>query len=321
MSSGLNFMAPPPAAPFTLRQLECFLAVSETGSIIGAADILHASGTAVADAITALELALGTKLFHRQRSRGAVLTSDGLAMLPLAHQVQADALALTAAVGNGTEAISGPVRVGVADPLPALFLPRLLDETSRQHPDIQMHYRTGDLAQLVKQAEARELDYLVTYDLDVPSDFERRKLTSTQVMLVVAANHRFAQRTSVEISELKGEAMVMLDTPSARAQTLELLLNEGVTPTIAHRTADYELCRSLVGRGFGYTLLMRRTLMLDTWEGDKLVYIPLTPAPRTVNLIAAWPQTPLAPRVQAVIDITVELGRSVMLAPPREATA
>lgn len=305
-----------PSSPFTLRQLECFIAVADTGSILGAAELLHSSGTAVSEAVTALERSLGAKLFHRRRARGAVPTSDGLAILPLARQVHADSLALSHAVGSSLDALSGPVRVGVADPLPGLVLPRVIAETAERFPKIRLVYRTGDLTDLLRRIEAHELDFLITYDLDIPPEYERRRLVDTQAMLVVSADHRLAGRESVRIEELEGEPMVLLDNATSRAHTLELLRSRGVTPSIAHRSSDYELCRSLIGRGLGYGLFMRRTMTIDTWDGGRLAYVPLTPAPRTVHLLAAWPRGPLPPRVLAVVDLAVELGRKVRLTPP-----
>lgn len=305
-----------PSAPFTLRQLECFIAVADTGSIAGAAELLRASDTAVADAISAMERSLGAKLFHRRRSRGAVPTSDGLAILPLARQMHADSLMLSRSLGGDPSSIAGPVRIGVADPLPGLVLPRIIAETADRFPEIRLVYRTGDLTDLLRQIEAHELDFLITYDLDIPPEYERRKLLETQAMLVVSASHRLAERASVRVAELEGEPMVLLDNATSRAHTLELLRSHGITPTIAHRSSDFELCRSLVGRGLGYALFMRRTQMLDTWEGERLAYVPLVPTPRTVHLLATWPRAPLSPRVLAVVDIAVELGRKVRLAPP-----
>ena len=42
----------PNSAPYTLRQIECFVAVAESGTMSAAAAALHASDSAVAEAVT-----------------------------------------------------------------------------------------------------------------------------------------------------------------------------------------------------------------------------------------------------------------------------
>src|SRR5437899_2812892 len=88
-----------PHPAYTLRQLECFLAVAESGTIAGAAATLHSSESAVADAVSGLERALRSTLFQRQRARGVTLTSDGLAVLPAARRLLRDAEDVTSVVG------------------------------------------------------------------------------------------------------------------------------------------------------------------------------------------------------------------------------
>lgn len=298
-----------PSLAFTLRQIECFLAVAEKGSISGAALTLHASDSAVSDALTSMEHALGVTLFKRQRSRGATLTSDGLTVLPVARRIVTDGAELTASVGRDTSAVAGPVRLGLIGTLASLILPRLLILIAEQFPGVQVEYRTGDLGTLLSAVERSELDLIVTFDIGVPPEYERAALTTTQAMLVVSEEHALASRVEVDLAEVAEEPMVMLDITASRTHTLEIMSARGITPRIAHRTSDYELCRSLVGRGHGYTLLMRRNVSPRTWDGSRVVYLPIVPAPRAVEVLVVWPANPLPPRVSAVVDTTRKLFR------------
>ncbi|QZY50618.1 LysR substrate-binding domain-containing protein [Leucobacter tenebrionis] len=301
-----------PSLPFTLRQIECFLAVADSGSISGAAAALHASDSAVSDALTAMERALGASLFKRQRSRGATLTSDGLTILPLARRIVTDGAELTASVGREQSSIVGPVRIGLINTLASLILPRLLIATRQNYPGVHIEYRTGDLGTMLSAAEGAELDLVVTFDIEVPPEYERVALTTTEAMLVVSEEHPLASRDSVDLSEVAEEPMIMLDIAASRTHTLEIMSSRGITPRIAHRTADYELCRALVGRGLGYTLLMRRNVSPETWDGRRVVYLPIVPAPRPVEVLVAWPQNPLPPRVAAVVDCAKQLRGEMM---------
>lgn len=300
-----------PPLPFTLRQLECFLAVAQSGSIARAALALRASDSAVSDAISAMERSLGAELFRRRRSRGATLTSDGLAILPLARRIVTDSAELTAAVGRDLSSIVGPVRIGCIGTLASLILPRLLIIAQQNYPGIHLEHRTGDLPTMLAAAASADLDLIVTFDIDVPPEYERVSLASTEAMLVLPADHPLADRERVALSEVADEPMVLLDITASRSHTLELMSSRGITPRIAHRTPDYELCRALVGRGLGYTLLLRRNISPETWDGRRVVSLPIEPAPRPVEVLVVWPQNPIPPRVAAVVECAKRLRAEI----------
>lgn len=302
---------PAPSMRFTLRQLECFLAIAEQGSISGAAEALRSSDSSIADALSAMERSLGAKLFYRQRSRGASLTSDGLTILPIARKMLADGAELTAAVGRDVRTIVGPVRIGCVGTLASLILPGLLVEVNRQHPGIQLDYHTGDYDSMLEMMQKAELDLIVAFDIDIEPELKSVALAETQAMLVLAADHPLADREEVELSEVADDPMVLLDIRSSRTHTLELMSARGVKPRIGHRTTDYELCRALVGRGLGYTLLMRRAVSRATWDGRQVVYVPIRPRPRTVEIQLAWLPGALPPRVEAVVQCAQELGEQI----------
>ena len=58
---------------FTLKQFRYFLAVSESGSVAGAARMINIAQSAVTSAVHELEDTLGARLFERL-PRGMVLT-------------------------------------------------------------------------------------------------------------------------------------------------------------------------------------------------------------------------------------------------------
>lgn len=317
-----ELIQPAPSMRFTLRQVECFIAVAEQGSISAAAEALRSSDSSIADAISAMERSLGAKLFYRQRSRGASLTSDGLTILPIARRILADGAELTAAVGKDVSAIVGPVRIGCVGTLGSIILPGLIVEVNRRYPGVQLDYHTGDYDTLLAMLEKAELDLIVAFDIDVEPELQSIKLAETEAMLVVASDHPLAEREEIELGEVADESMVLLDIRSSRTHTLELMSARGVKPRIGYRTADYELCRALVGRGLGYSLLMRRAVSRDTWDGRRVVYLPIKPRPRTVEVQLAWLPGSLPPRIEAVVkcaqELTVQIGQAMDESPSPE---
>lgn len=89
--------------------------------------------------------------------------------------------------------------------------------------------------------------------------------------------------------------------------------SRNVTPRIAFRTDNYELCRSLVGQGLGYTLLLKRDISPDAWDGGRVSVLPITPRPRPVHILVAWPDRQLPPRAAAVVDAVTEITKEASL--------
>lgn len=301
-STDSGLAQPVPSLRFTLRQVECFLAVAQHGSISRAAEALRSSESTVSDAVTGMERALGTELFRRQRSRGVTLTSDGLTIQPLARKMLADGAELSSSVGRDVGTVAGPVRIGCLNTLASHILPRLIVEVKQRFPGIDIEYQIDDFATNLHELDSAELDLVVAFDNVIPPEFESIAIAATEPMLVVAADHPLADRERVELSEVEDEPMVLFDVLSSRFHTMEVMSARGVQPRIQHRTSDYELCRSLVGRGLGYSLLMRRSIDARTWDGQRVAYLAIEPRPRTVEARLAWPPGPVPHRVKAVVE-------------------
>lgn len=78
--------------------------------------------------------------------------------------------------------------------------------------------------------------------------------------------------------------------------------------TLIPRTTDFELTRSLVGRGLGYALLVQRPRRSETYEGLPVVAAEITPPPARVRILIAWSAS-VRPtrRAQALMDFAVDL--------------
>jgi DNA-binding transcriptional LysR family regulator len=203
--------------------------------------------------------------------------------------------------------IVGPVRIGAVGTLAPVVLPRLLLRSQEQYPAVRVDVVTGDLPELLRGLDESELDLVLTFDIDVPPEYRRRALASTRACIVVAEEHPLAGRASARLDEVAGESMIMLDIDASRVHTLELMSSRGVSPRISWRVHEYELCRAMVGRGLGYSLLMRRPIDPRTWDGSRVRYISIDPPPRTVDILLLWLPRSQPLRVTAIADLAVDL--------------
>jgi DNA-binding transcriptional LysR family regulator len=102
--------------------------------------------------------------------------------------------------------------------------------------------------------------------------------------------------------------MVLLDAPPSSDHTLALFERAGVEPNVRYRTTDFEVTRSLVGRGLGYSLLVQHPAVDASYEGLALVAKPLSPAVRPLSVKIVWPRgVRLTDRAEAMVGYAAGL--------------
>lgn len=114
-----------------------FLAVAREGSTLAADKSLWLSQSTAARRVTALEEALGVKLFER-RAHGYRLTQAGEVVLPLAEKVERAALAVIAQARAQSRAQGGTVRITTEEVFAVTLLTPWLREFHALYPDIRI---------------------------------------------------------------------------------------------------------------------------------------------------------------------------------------
>ena len=116
--------------------LRTVLAVARTGSLTEAARATGVSYSTVSRRLSALEAALGTRLFERLAT-GYTPTPAGEELLEAAQRMEKEFEAVSRRVQGSDARLSGRVRVATTDALASRFLPELA-AFSRRHPDIEV---------------------------------------------------------------------------------------------------------------------------------------------------------------------------------------
>ena len=111
--------------------------------------------------------------------------------------------------------------------------------------------------------------------------------------------------------------MILLDAPPSSHHTMTLFEQAGVSPAIRYRTTDFELTRSLVGRGVGYSVLVQRPAIDSSYEGLPVVPKPIVPAVKPVAVKMVWPEAiRLTDRAEAMVSFAASAARNARNPPP-----
>ncbi|MGQ1795905.1 MULTISPECIES: LysR substrate-binding domain-containing protein [unclassified Kocuria] len=291
---------------YTLRQLLCFVAVAEHGSITAAAEQLRVSPSAVSGAVDELERVLRTQLTVRRRAHGVTLTTSGHDVLRRARSLLDEAEDLESRARDTGDDLRGPLMVGSYHTLAPTVLAELLAAYTERHPGVDLDFVSGSQADLVDRLAGGELDLAVVYDVALPPTIQVHRLYQAAPQVVLPADHRLAQDEDqpLPLDLLASEPFILLDLPPSRENTMTLFDHAGITPQVRFRTTDYELTRSLVGRGLGYSILVQHPSSSLTWGGRPLTTRPLEPRPHPVGVCLAWDSN-VRPsrRAEAMVDL------------------
>jgi flavin reductase (DIM6/NTAB) family NADH-FMN oxidoreductase RutF/DNA-binding transcriptional LysR family regulator len=168
------------------------------------------------------------------------------------------------------------------------FLPDLLSEFLSHHPGTMIDLAEGDEARLVQALISGDISMALAYDLELGENVERIALCEMQPYVLLPSEHPLARSASIPLHELVSEPMVLLDLPGVKDRTLSWFSAIGAMPEIRYRSSSFEMVRSMVGNGFGYTLLVTKPANSMSYDGKALAACPLGEPVAGIRLVLAW---------------------------------
>lgn len=270
---------------FSIRQLQYFLAVAESGSVSGAARELCVAQSAVTTAVQQVEHALGELVFERSH-RGVALTPTGFALLPKARQVLQvlDDAATVAAVE--TE-VRGLVRVGVTYTVMAYFLPNHIRKLSARFPNLEVSWREMERSTVEQAVVEGELDFglVLTSNIDNPA-LRHQTFVHSRRRLWVAPTHPLALRDDVGLAEVAQQPYALLTVDEADLTTRSYF--GGHEPRVFIATSSIEAIRSVVANGNAVTILSDTVYRQWSLEGRRILTKVLRDPVPDLRIGLAW---------------------------------
>jgi len=280
------------APSFTLRQLSFLVCAAEEGTVAGAAARLHASPSAVSEALTELERSLGATLMVRRRARGLTLTSTGADVVGRARALLAASRELESSLRAAPGELVGPITIGCYPTLAPTVLPPILQGFGRAHPRVELEIVEATHDRLKGRLESGQIDVAFVYDTLVPGEPRRARLFELPAHAVLAADDPLAAEPTVRLEQLVDRDLILLDAPPSSEHTMSLFAAQGLVPRVRHRVQSYEAVRALVGRGLGYGILVQRPANQASYEGYPVAMLEIVPEVPTIGIDVIWPASP-----------------------------
>ncbi|QYB00811.1 LysR family transcriptional regulator [Rhodococcus sp. USK10] len=197
--------------------LRYFLEVARTGRLVAAGRGLGVNHTTVGRRITALERALGNRLFDRVPT-GWVLTDAGHELVVHAESIESALLAAMEGAASGGGRLSGTVRIATPDGFGAFVLAPHLDALYSQHPDLDIEIVTATRHDVLA---AREFDVAVTLERPSPRAVDISELADYRLGLYASADYLDTHPRIAHVLDLHEHALIgyvdsLLDVPALR---------------------------------------------------------------------------------------------------------
>ncbi|SEP73440.1 transcriptional regulator, LysR family [Devosia sp. YR412] len=234
-----------------------FLAVARSGQILGASKSLGLNHATVARRLTALEQALGSKLFTR-KTNGTELSGAGERFLVHAEQMESAMLAASELAGTDS-LIEGTVRVGAPDGFGVAFLAPRLGLLAERHRGLRIELvpvpRSFSLSR-------READIAVTLERPREGRLVARKLTEYRLGLYAAQSYLDAHGMPQSLADLAEHRLVgyvedLLYTASLD-YTAEFLKGWRSSVAVSSAMGQTEAVRAGAGIGILHAFMARR---------------------------------------------------------------
>jgi DNA-binding transcriptional LysR family regulator len=290
-----------------LERLRVLHAVSTTGSVVGAAGVLHVTTSAVSQQLARLEREVGQPLVER-RGRGIRLTDAGALLAGDAGDLLTHVERVEANLAEHRGTVAGAVAIAAFATAARGLLPGALKDLRSRYPDLSVSMAEREPHEAIPALSRGDLDVAVVQDwaddvLTVPDGLSRRDLLDDPFDVALPAGHPHADRDSVAIAELADEDWISWSTGQICHDWLIRTL--GTRARVAHTASEHSTQLALVAAGLGAALIPR----LGREPAPSSVrFVPITPTP-TRRVFALWRTSAAArPAVGATIDALRRCG-------------
>ena len=233
-------------------QIRAFDAVAREGSFSRAAEALGLTQPALTIQVKALEETYGVKLLNRSR-RSVQLTEMGERLFRMSRRYASLEEQMREILVESTELESGRLSLTADGPHIAMgVFARFL----ARHPKIELSVAMGNTRFVRDQLLERRTDLAILPGVDRHPQIHAMPLWRHTAVVIMANDHPWASRKSLDLAELDGQAMVSREEGSnTRRVTHQAMVKAGVRPRIVLELGSREAVCEAVGAGLGFGMI------------------------------------------------------------------
>ena len=249
-----------------IKQIRTLIAIAETGSATKAGELLHLVQPAVSRHIRMLEDECGVPLFERER-HGMVLTDAGRTLVEYGRRALRELDKARAEIGPAAHAISGRVVIGLLASVSRLLAAELIARLRIKHPNVILGVNVGYSGNVMQWLDGGEVELALVYDTRSSTGLQVEALLDER-LYVIAPPGELAAEQPFPLKQLENQPMVFPNHVHGLRGLIEhALAVAGIGVNVVAETNALDLQRSLVAKGFGYTILPSSAVLDELQQG------------------------------------------------------
>ncbi len=206
----------------TIRHLKIFITVADTGKMSSAAEKLYISQPSVSQAIRELEEHYQTLLFERL-SKKLFITEAGKRLYSYARPVvtQFDLIEQNMAQESRIQRL----RIGGTITLGSSILSYMIRDLKKSCPDLELYSYVNNTRIIEQKLLNMELDVAIVEGQIKSPDLVSIPMVQDMLVLVCSADHPFAGKSAIKVTELNEQPFVMREFGSGTRELFETFIH------------------------------------------------------------------------------------------------
>jgi DNA-binding transcriptional LysR family regulator len=260
-----------------LRQIEVFRAVMSTGSISGAAQMLHVSQPAVSRLLSYTEGKIGFALFERIKGR-LYATPEAKRLFREVENVYAGVQRVNELAHDLAERRRGFLHVMSSPSIGQTLVPRAVARFRERHPDVHLTLTFQHYAPMKDRLLEMKADLGVVILPMAHPNLDVMPLGQARMVCVCPPQHDIARRDIVSLRDLRPYPMICYDPESPFGAIVEHMYEEaGETLNSKIEVGSPQNACALASMGAGLALVDE--FSARSWQHGQIVSRPVAGAP------------------------------------------
>lgn len=238
----------------TLRQIEAFKAVIETGTVSRAAEVLNMSQPAASKLLTNLEADIGLELFERRRGL-LVPTARGVRFYEEVDRIFSGLNQINQAVDTLRREERGQLVIGVLPGLSGHFVCDVIQSFTRLHPDVHIALHGRSSQYLMEWMRSGHLDLALVAGRFDGGHIETELILRQPIVCFLPFDHPLAAKDVLRLEDIAEAPFISFMSSSyTRLQLDRIFEAQGLRPNIVMEASNAQNVCELVACGLGIAL-------------------------------------------------------------------
>lgn len=287
-----------------LRQIEVFRAVMVTGSISGAAQLLHVSQPAVSRLLSQTEMRIGFALFERIKGR-LHATPEAKKLFREVQSLYVGIQRVNALAQDLAENRQGVLNIVSSTSVGQMFLPRAIATIRENHPGVKVNFMIMSYAHLLERLLDHQADLGV-----ITSPMEHPNLTVTplcenRLVCLLPRDHALCDRETIALVDLAPYPLITYDKGTPFGAMVEQMYEDEKQPLDAVvEVGSPHSASALVQLGAGIALVDEFSVK---WSAGGLVVRSLQSSPVLQTNLVRFGLQPPSQLMRAFVEVLREL--------------